>query len=303
MNTSTENQQLPLTEQQNPQTRNLDTLSVAEVVQRMHQEDYAVLRAIEQAQPDIVATIERTAVSLKQGGRLIYIGAGTSGRLGILDAVECPPTFSAPPELVQALIAGGEAAVGKAVEGAEDSETGAIADLDRLGVGPLDMVVGIAASGTTPYVRAGLRHAKQQGAQTALIACNPIPRDDQAVDEFIVLPVGPEVLSGSTRLKSGTATKLVLNMISTVTMVQLGKVYDNLMVDMHISNQKLQKRAERIVCQLTGVSSEVATEVLARAQGEVKTALLMQLRGLEPEAARAALAAAQGHLRQALAGA
>lgn len=292
---------LPLTEQQNPLSAQLDTQSIAEIVALMNAEDLKVVEAVKRAQPSIVATIERIVRSFEAGGRLFYIGAGTSGRLGVLDASECPPTFRTPPDMVQGLIAGGPVALASAVEGAEDRPEAAEEDLKQRHLRREDMVVGIAASGHTPYVRAGLRYAHALGCATALLTCNDIPTDDAAVDEFMLLLVGPEVLSGSTRLKAGTATKMVLNMLTTVSMVQLGKVYDNLMVDVNISNAKLKRRARRIVQQLTSIDSDADADVLLeRAGGEVKTALLMQPTGLDADAARAALAEHGGHLRQAL---
>lgn len=294
-------QPLPLTEQQNPRSLGLDTLSVEQVVDLMHSEDYEVLKAIAEAKPAITATIQRAVSAFEQGGRLFYLGAGTSGRLGVLDAAECPPTFRTQPEMVQGLIAGGRQALEQAVEGAEDSESAGVNDLQQRQLSAQDIVVGIAASGHTPYVRAGLRYAKSLGAQTALIACNLIPTDDPAVDEYIILPVGPEVVSGSTRLKAGTATKLALNMISTISMIQLGKVYDNLMVDVRISNAKLQKRAQRIVSQLTGLEPEASASLLSEAQGEVKTALMMHKAELTYSDAKARLQESQGRLRVALA--
>ena len=291
---------LPLTEQQNPRSRGLDQLPVEAIVELMHQEDLEVHKALEQAKPAIAATVRRVVRSLESGGRLIYIGAGTSGRLGVLDATECPPTYRADPEMVQGLIAGGREALERAVEGAEDREDAAIADLQARRLSAADIVIGIAASGHTPYVRAGLRYAKSLGCQTALIACNQIPTDDPAVDEYILMPVGPEIVSGSTRLKSGTATKLALNMISTISMIQLGKVYDNLMVDMQISNHKLQKRARRIIQQLTELGPEDADRLLEAAHGEVKTALMMHKAELDYPAAKTRLATAKGHLRRAL---
>ncbi|PKL79208.1 MAG: N-acetylmuramic acid 6-phosphate etherase [Candidatus Melainabacteria bacterium HGW-Melainabacteria-1] len=293
-------QSLPLTEQQNPRSRGLDQLPVEEIVDLMHQEDYEVLKAVALAKPAIAATVRRIVTAFEQGGRLFYLGAGTSGRLGVLDATECPPTYRADPEMVQGLIAGGRKALEQAVEGAEDSTTSPIEDLTERQLRPNDIVVGIAASGHTPYVRAGLRHAKSIGCQTALIACNQIPSDDSAIDEYILMPVGPEIVSGSTRLKAGTATKLALNMLSTISMVQLGKVYDNLMVDMQISNQKLQLRAQRIVSQLTGLSADAADTLLAAARGEVKTALMMHKGGLDYDEANLHLSQAKGHLRRAL---
>ncbi len=292
---------LPLTEQQNPASLSLDQLDLAQAVELMHQQDYQVLEAIKQAQPAITATIKRLINCLQQGGRLFYTGAGTSGRLGVLDASECPPTFGTPPELIQGIIAGGTRALYQAVEGAEDHPEAAITDLQARELTTADMVIGIAASGSTPYVRSSLRYAHSLGCQTALLACTPVPQDDSAIDEYIILPVGPEIVTGSTRLKAGTATKMVLNMITTLAMVQMGKVYGNLMVDLNISNAKLVKRAQRMLQQLTGLSDPEATDqLLAAAQGEVKTAVLMHQAQLTYEQAQAVLQANGGQLRQAL---
>lgn len=291
---------LPLTEQQNPSSHGLDQLPVEDIVALMNREDLRVLQAVDLAKPAISATIHRVVKALKANGRLFYLGAGTSGRLGVLDASECPPTFRTEPERVQGLIAGGPEALQHAIEGAEDDADAAEADLRTRGLTASDMVIGIAASGHTPYVRGGLRFAHALGCQTALIACNLIPTDDAAVDEYILLPVGPEIVSGSTRLKAGTATKLALNMISTVSMIQLGKVYDNLMVDLRISNAKLQQRARRMIRQLTGLGDAEADTLLKAAHGEVKTALLMQMAQLDYAAAQESLQTAEGNLRTAL---
>lgn len=290
---------LLLTEQRNPASHNLDQMSIAAIVDLIHQEDYQVLTAVAQAKPQITQAIEQIVAQLQKGGRLFYVGAGTSGRLGVLDATECPPTYSAPPEMVQAIIAGGSAAMVKAVEGAEDREDVAD-DLVPYHLSENDVMVGIAASGTTPYVRAALRYAQQCKCVTILLCCNPVSQDDTAIETYIVLPVGPEVVSGSTRMKAGTATKLVLNMLSTVSMIQLGKVYDNLMVDMTISNQKLQRRAVRILLQLTELTEKDALQLLGEAHGEVKTALAMHHRQLNYTAAKELLSKYHGHLRQAL---
>lgn len=291
---------LPLTEQQNPKSHHLDQRSIADLVRLMIAEDRLIPDAVAQAETSIVATIEHLVATFKCGGRLFYIGAGTSGRLGVLDASECPPTFRTAPEMVQGLIAGGEGALVRSVEGAEDSEQDVCNDLQARDLATADMVIGIAASGQTPYVRAGLRYAKSLGCQTALLACNEISVDDPAVDTFMLVPVGPEIVTGSTRLKAGTATKLVLNMLTTISMIQLGKVYDNLMVDLQISNNKLQNRAVRMLQTLTGIEEASAEVLLQAAQGEVKTALLMQLADLDYAAAKTALNDSQGHLRQAL---
>ena len=291
---------LPLTEQQNPRSLGLDQMSVTDIVSLMHEEDYEALKAFSHAKPAIAATVERIVASFKQGGRLFYIGAGTSGRLGVLDATECPPTYRADPEMVQGIIAGGREALEKAVEGAEDSQSAVIDDLQTRNLNQKDIVVGIAASGNTPYVRSGLRYAKSLGCQTALIACNLIPTDDSAVDEYILMPVGPEIVSGSTRLKAGTATKLALNMLSTISMIQMGKVFDNLMVDMQISNQKLQLRAQRMIQQLTDLDTDQAKNLLEAARGEVKTALMMHKSQSNYEQAKEYLTQADGKLRLAL---
>lgn len=292
--------ELPLTEQPNPQSSLLDCLSIEELITLMRQEDQRMLAAFDSIQETLAAVIRTTVTCLQQGGRLIYMGAGTSGRLGVLDAVECPPTFRTPPGQVIALIAGGRQALETAVEGAEDNEMAAIQDLMKLAPNAKDMVIGIAASGSTPYVRAGLRQAHACGAHTTLIACTDLPTNDQSIEYYLLLKTGPEILTGSTRLKAGTATKLVLNMISTITMVQLGKVYGNYMVDLHISNQKLQQRALRILKELTNLSETEAWQLLQNANGEVKTALLMHLGRLDAEQARKKLAQHQGYLRAAL---
>ena len=293
---------LPLTEQQNPASLSLDQLDLTQAVELMHQQDYQVLEAVNQAKPAITATIQRLVNSLNHGGRLFYTGAGTSGRLGVLDASECPPTFRTPPELIQGVIAGGTRALYQAVEGAEDHPEAAVEDLKERQLNRNDMVIGIAASGSTPYVRESLRYAHSLGCQTALLACTPVSQDDPAIDEYMILPVGPEIVTGSTRLKAGTATKMVLNMITTLAMVQMGKVYGNLMVDLNISNAKLVKRAQRMLQQLTGITDpEACTHLLRAAQGEVKTAVLMQRAQLDYTQATDLLQANGGQLRRALA--
>ena len=292
---------ITLTEQQNARSHHLDQRSIVDLVSLMTAEDRSIPDAVAAAHVSIVATIELLVQVFKHGGRLFYMGAGTSGRLGVLDASECPPTFRTDPEMVQGLMAGGESALVRSVEGAEDREEDAQKDLEDRGLTGLDMVIGIAASGHTPYVRAGLRYAKALGCQTALLTCNPIATDDPAVNEFIIVAVGPEIVTGSTRLKAGTATKLVLNMLTTISMIQLGKVYDNLMVDLQISNKKLQGRAVGMLQNLTGIDYETAESLLQDAQGEVKTALLMQLAALNYADAKVALLQADGHLRRALA--
>lgn len=296
---------LPLTEQTNPRSVGLDHLSLQAAVRLMNQEDLKVVEAVGQAEAAIADTIQSIVQAFQQGGRLLYIGAGTSGRLGVLDASECPPTFGTPPELVQGIIAGGLPALHQAAEGAED--VAAQAEVDLAHLTPVDVVVGIAASGTTPYVRSGLRFAKARGCATALLTCNPVPQNDPAIDHYMVLAVGPEVLTGSTRLKAGTATKMVLNMLTTLSMVQMGKVYDQYMVDLKVSNDKLQKRALRMVMQLAEVDTARAQFLLTLCTGEVKTALYLQKRwgdqtldASHVSQARAQLQQHQGKLRLAL---
>lgn len=286
------------TEQRNPRSRGLDLLSMPELLGVIHEEDRRVLTAVEQALPVIAAVAERAAHALGGAGRLIYVGAGTSGRLGVLDAAECPPTFGTDPSRVVALIAGGWEAVFRAKEGAEDDRDAGAAELSAMAPGPEDLVVGIAASGITPYVHGALEAARRAGAATALItAGNPA---DPPADHVIRLDTGPEVLAGSTRMKAGTATKVVLNMISTGAMVQIGKVHDNLMVDVKVGSKKLRERAIRLVADLTGLDSENSAVALDRAGGEVKTAVVAEKLGLSPEESRHRIDVSGGHLRVAL---
>ncbi|PIQ23897.1 N-acetylmuramic acid 6-phosphate etherase [bacterium (Candidatus Blackallbacteria) CG17_big_fil_post_rev_8_21_14_2_50_48_46] len=294
---------LPLTERANPRSQALDSLSIAEIIALMRAEDQSVLAAFEPVLKPLEQLIETVVACLRAGGRLIYMGAGTSGRLGVLDAAECPPTFRTPPGLVVGLIAGGEKALQNAVEGAEDSLEGAQEDLLALALQPQDIVIGIAASGSTPYVRAGLRFARAAGAHTALLSCTSLPTEDVAIEHTLILAVGPEIITGSTRLKAGTVTKLALNMISTISMIQLGKVYGHYMVDVTISNAKLKRRAQRMIQELTGLDETKASDLLEQAQGEVKTALMMHLGQFDADTARQRLALAAGHLRRALEGA
>jgi N-acetylmuramic acid 6-phosphate etherase len=290
-----------LTEQANPRSAQLDQLTALELVDLFNQEDQRTVAAITGAREALAAAIEATAAALGRGGRLFYIGAGTSGRLGMLDAAECPPTFCTPPDLVQGILAGGAAALVKSSEGLEDiTEDGAQAIADR-NIHSEDVVVGITAGGTTPYVRGAIAAANQRGATTVFIACVPADQvpTEAAID--IRLLVGPELLAGSTRLKAGTVTKMALNILSTGAMVQLGKVYGNRMVDVAVTNTKLRDRALRILCDLTDLDREAAAALLDRSGQQVKLALMMHLGGLEAEAATARLAAAQGSLRRALA--
>lgn len=285
-----------VTEQRNPRSMGIDRRSTLEILQIMNEEDAAVTQAVRQALPQIAQAVEMITGRLRGGGRLFYVGAGTSGRLGILDAAECVPTFSTPPELVQGLIAGGEQAITLPVEGAEDRPELGSSDLMARGLTAQDAVVGIAASGRTPYVVGALIYARQVGAATVGISCNaPAPVLD-AADIPIPVIVGPEILTGSTRLKAGTAQKLILNMLSTATMIKLGKVYNNLMVDVKVSNQKLADRARRIVREVTGVSTDEAAALLAQTDNEVKPAIVMALLHVSADEARAKLAAADGML-------
>jgi N-acetylmuramic acid 6-phosphate etherase len=288
------------TEARNPASTRLDELTPLEIVRLMNAEDGRLVPAVASQAEAIARAVEVIADRLREGGRLVYVGAGTSGRLGVLDATECPPTFNSPPGQVVGLIAGGPAALTRAVEGAEDHPEYGARDLEELGVSARDVVVGIATSGRTPYVLGAVAFARRQGAFTVGVACNTDAELNAAVELPIVPVVGAEVLSGSTRLKAGTATKLVLNILTTGAMVRLGKTYGNLMVDLRATNSKLRARTNRIVRQLTGLSAEQADELLHRCGGELKTALVAQLARVTPEEARGRLTAAGGEVRKAL---
>ena len=284
------------TEQVNPNTRQIDQLPTLDALRLINAEDATVAAAVEAALPDIAQAVDAIAERLRAGGRLIYVGAGTSGRLGVLDAVECVPTFGTPPELVQGLIAGGLPALTQAAEGAEDDRTAGHDELLALAVSAADAVVGIAASGRTPYVLGALDAAREVGALRIGIACNtPAPLLD-AAEIAIAAIVGPEVIAGSTRLKAGTAQKLILNMISTATMIRLGKVYGNRMVDVKVTNQKLAARARRLVVEIAGIDEDEAARLLAQTGNRVKPAVVMALLGLSADAAQARLDTAQGVL-------
>ena len=288
------------TETRNPRTMRLDQMSELEIVTVMNEEDARVPLAIAKCLPQIAQAAAWAVEAFEQGGRLFYMGAGTSGRLGVLDAAECPPTFGVPQGMVVGLIAGGEKAFIVAVEGAEDSRELAVQDLQSHQLTAKDFVVGIAASGRTPYVLGGLDYARSVGCHTAAIACNPGSAVGRAADLAIEVNCGPEVLTGSTRLKSGTAQKLILNMISTASMVRIGKAYQNLMVDVMQTNEKLHTRAENIVMDATGVERSVARHAIDEAKGSVKTAITMLLADCDaPEAARR-LEASHGHVREAI---
>ena len=288
------------TETRNQNTMNLDIMSPLEVVTVMNQEDAKVPAAITPALPNIAQCVTWAIESIEAGGRIIYMGAGTSGRLGVLDAVECPPTFGVAPEVVVGLIAGGEKAFVKAVEGAEDSRELGRQDLIDINLEKRDIVIGIAASGRTPYVLGGLAYAQEMGCHTVGISCNPGSAVGAAAELAIEVVPGPECLTGSTRLKSGTCQKLILNMISTATMVGCGKAYQNLMVDVMQTNEKLVVRAQNIVMEATGCDRETAAEKIAIAGGNAKTAITMILADCGVEEARERLAKAKGHVRGAI---
>jgi N-acetylmuramic acid 6-phosphate etherase len=289
-----------LTEQSNSRSQHIDSMTSEEIIQTINEEDRTVADSISRALPQIAQAIDLIVERLNRGGRLIYVGAGTSGRLGMLDAVECVPTFGTAPELVQAIIAGGETALVTAVEGAEDDIEQAALDLADLEVNADDVVCGIAASGRTPYVIAAMNYASNVGAVTLGIACNDPAPLLQAVDVAIPVPVGPEVVTGSTRMKAGTAQKMVLNMLSTATMIRRGKVYGNLMVDLQITNQKLAHRARQIIEHLTGIDDEQAEALIKAADNDVKVAIVMAKRDVDAEQARELLQTAGGHLREVI---
>ncbi|WP_062353982.1 N-acetylmuramic acid 6-phosphate etherase [Bacillus kwashiorkori] len=288
------------TEKMNPQYENLDQMTTLELVKNMNQEDYSVPAAVNKVLPEIANAIEIAYNNLKNGGRLIYIGAGTSGRLGVLDAAECPPTFFTDPELVQGIMAGGERAMFRAIEGAEDDYEGGKVDLQQRNLQANDVVVGITASGRTPYVMGALDFAKCMGAKTISISCNKDSEISKLADQSIEVVVGPEILTGSTRLKAATAQKMVLNMISTGVMVKLGKVYKNLMVDLHPSNSKLMERAKRIVMEITGCSYDIATETLKITEQKVKLAIVMIMANVSHEKAQLLVKKANGNVRKAI---
>ena len=288
------------TETRNQNTMNLDIMTPLEVVTVMNQEDAKVPAAITPALPNIAQCVTWAIQSIEAGGRIIYMGAGTSGRLGVLDAVECPPTFGVAPEVVVGLIAGGEKAFVKAVEGAEDSRELGRQDLIDINLEARDIVIGIAASGRTPYVLGGLAYAQEMGCHTVGISCNPGSAVGAAAELAIEVVPGPECLTGSTRLKSGTCQKLILNMISTATMVGCGKAYQNLMVDVMQTNEKLVVRAQNIVMEATGCDRETAAEKIAIAGGNAKTAITMILADCGLEEAKERLAKAKGHVREAI---
>ncbi|WMT89539.1 N-acetylmuramic acid 6-phosphate etherase [Pelagibacterium sp. H642] len=290
-----------VSEARNPATMQIDLMSTDEILAAMNAEDAKVSRAVETELPHIGAAVDKIVEAFKAGGRLIYMGAGTSGRLGVLDASECPPTFGVPEGMVVGLIAGGDRALRYPIEGAEDDRGEGRRELERVEVSAKDVVVGIAVSGRTPYVIGGLDYAASIGATTVALSCNPDSVIARMADIAISPVVGPEALTGSTRLKSGTAQKLVLNMLTTASMIRIGKSYENLMVDLSVSNEKLAARATRILVEATNCTPEEAENYLAQSNNNVKLAILMALTGLDAKAGEAALIEADGFLRRAAA--
>ncbi|MCC6511627.1 MAG: N-acetylmuramic acid 6-phosphate etherase [Pirellulaceae bacterium] len=288
------------TESVNPQSIEIDRWHPLEIVRLMNREDQQVIQAVARAELQIARTVELVEDAFRTGGRLIYMGAGTSGRLGVLDASECPPTFSTPPEMVVGFIAGGDTALRRAIEGAEDSPELGASDLAQLNLNPRDVVVGIATSGRTPYVMGGMSYARSVGAHTVAVVCNAGSEMEALCDVVICAIVGPEIVSGSTRLKAGTATKLILNSITTAAMIRIGKTYGNLMVDVRATNKKLIARSRRLVRMLTGLSDAAADELLARADGIVKVAIVMHHRQTDAHMATQLLELEGGHLRKVI---
>ncbi|HTL27876.1 MAG TPA: N-acetylmuramic acid 6-phosphate etherase [Tepidisphaeraceae bacterium] len=289
-----------LTEQRLPESMNLDAMSVEEALAVMNAQDAKAVEAVAKVRGDVVKAIKLVVESFKKGGRLFYFGAGTSGRLGVLDASECPPTFRTDPEMVQGVIAGGIEAIFKAKEGAEDSPEHGAELVDEKKIGPNDTVIGIAAGGTTPFVHGALRHAASKGAKTVFLSCVQPVQNEPKVDVVIRPLTGPEILTGSTRLKAGTAQKLVLNQITTLAMVQIGKCYENLMVDLRASNAKLWDRGARIISMIIGLPKDQSMELLKRGDGHVKLAIVMHKRGVDAAEAKKRLDEAGGNMRKAI---
>jgi len=292
-----------LTEQRNPRSKTIDRMGLSDAFDAMAAEDATIPAAVAAAKPDICRAIRLVVAAFEQGGRLIYVGAGTSGRLGVIDAAECPPSFLSDPEMVQGVIAGGWDALRRSIEGAEDVPADGAARMDERGVGPADVVFGIATGGTTPFVQAALRRARQRGARTVFFACVPADQVPDDAEVSIRVLTGPEVIAGSTRLKAGTATKMVLNMVTTLSMIGIGKVYENLMVDLNArACAKLVDRAARVLQTVTGLERPAALDLLDEAGGRVKTAIVMHSRGVTREQAESLLARSDGHIRRALEG-
>ncbi|KFL32230.1 N-acetylmuramic acid-6-phosphate etherase [Devosia riboflavina] len=288
-----------VSEARNPDTVEIDLMSTREVLAAMNREDSKVAQAVEKVLPEITLAVDKIVDAFRHGGRLIYMGAGTSGRLGVLDASECPPTFGVPPEMVVGLIAGGDHALRHPIEGAEDSPEEGRKDLERVKLEARDVVVGIAVSGRTPYVIGGLDYAKSVGSTTVALSCNPDSTIARQAEIAISPVVGPEAVTGSTRLKSGTAQKLVLNMLTTASMIRIGKTYQNLMVDLSVSNKKLEARAIRIIVEVANCTPDEAERLLLAADNNVKLAILMALTGMDRPTAEAALENSEGFLRRA----
>lgn len=288
------------TEQRNPKTMGIDLADAQEIVTLINNEDQLVAQLIQTRLPEIAKAVETISESFSIGGRLLYFGAGTSGRLGVVDASECPPTFGSNPEQVQGIMAGGEEAMFVAQEGAEDSEEIGANDVDELKVAPPDIICGIAASGRTPYVHGAIKEAQKRSCKTIFITTVPKEQLDIDVDHILDVPVGPEVVMGSTRMKSGTAQKMVLNMLTTGAMIRQGKVYENVMVDLQLTNKKLVERAKRIIMMFTKISYDEASELLKSAKGHVKTAMVMQLGDLNRQQADQLLKRNGGFIRKAL---
>jgi len=292
--------QIPVTESPNPASEKIDTASALEITRIMNSEDQSVAAAVSQVLEQVAGAVESAASSIQSGGRLIYVGAGTSGRLGVLDASECPPTFSTQPGTVQAIIAGGSGAITSAVEGAEDDADAGRDAIARKGVTGNDTVVGISTIGSAPFVRGALEKASESGAETVLITCNRPDENTVSADIIIAPVVGPEIIAGSTRLKAGTATKMILNMISTGAMIRCGRVYDNLMVDVHPASEKLRKRAALLVKRLTGLEEKECPALLEAAGNRVKTAVIMHRMKIDRQEAEALLEKHGGFLRKVL---
>ncbi len=295
-----ENRGYLLTEQLNPNSQNLDQLTSLEIVDLFNKEDAKTLEAIANARQELAKAIDLTAEALRRGGRLFYVGAGTSGRLGVLDAAECPPTFCTPPELVQGIIAGGSGALVRSSENLEDSRSDGAAAIAQREISQLDVVMGISAGGTTPYVQGAIRAAIERGATTIYLSCVPVDQVSIPVDVDLRLLVGPEILAGSTRLKAGTVTKMALNILSTGVMIKLGKVYGNRMVDVSVTNNKLRDRALRIIGSLTDLNREEAGDLLERSHNKVKLSLMMHWTGVDEVTGDRLLTQHQGDLRTAL---
>ncbi|MEC1260345.1 N-acetylmuramic acid 6-phosphate etherase [Bacillus swezeyi] len=288
------------TELRNEKSKRIHQAETIDILTIINEEDKTVAEAVEAVLPDVKTAVDFAVESLKKGGRIIYIGAGTSGRLGVLDAAECPPTFSISPDTVRGMIAGGEKALFEAVEGAEDHEDFGMRDLQSIQLSKNDTVIGIAASGRTPYVHGGLKYARQTGAKTISLTCNKDSAISKAADHSIEVVVGPEVVAGSTRMKAATAHKMILNMISTTAMIRMGKVYENLMVDVHVSNDKLKERAIRIIETVTGADKKTAEAALDKAGNQVKIAIIMLKTKTDADTAQHLLKQSEGNIAKAL---